>query len=260
MTVNMLSIVCVFHSFFTFFIESALACRLFCVLCHFIYRFSSFSLLKSTVSQLQSSSSFMFLLGGFFILWTSDFRGLFRFRYICYCFLFSCFGPFAKMFSYYRVLIFARGWKVLFWKLEAARFAHLFRLCSLQSAIFGGRPLLFIFLLLSLLAFLPFSLLFYVPGFALLSTQCAWTPQSSSVRICLTDFLVRSKCYYRYLNSSFLLLMSSSSSWCSWWRFCMCALLLFFIFSNSSLISPLHVIFKNEIINHFQKLSLSKRG
>ena len=67
MTVNMLSIVCVFHSFFTFFIESALACRLFCVLSHFIYRFSSFSLLKSTVSQLQSSSSFMFLLGGFFM-------------------------------------------------------------------------------------------------------------------------------------------------------------------------------------------------
>lgn len=125
MTVNMLSIVCVFHSFFTFFIESALACRLFCVLCHFIYRFSSFSLLKSTVSQLQSSSSFMFLLGGFFILWTSDFRGLFAFRYICYCFLFSCFGPFAKMFSYYRVLIVVRGWIALFWKLEAARFAHL---------------------------------------------------------------------------------------------------------------------------------------
>ena len=67
----------------------------------------------------------MFLLGGFFILWTSDFWGLFGFRYICYCFLFSYFGPFAKMFSYYRVLIFARGWIVLFWKLEAARFAHL---------------------------------------------------------------------------------------------------------------------------------------
>ena len=67
----------------------------------------------------------MFLLGGFFILWTSDFWGLFGFRYICYCFLFSYFGPFAKMFSCYRVLIFARGWIVLFWKLEAARFAHL---------------------------------------------------------------------------------------------------------------------------------------
>lgn len=49
MTVNMLSIVCVFHSFFTFFfIEGALAFRLFCVSCHFIHRFSSFSLLKST--------------------------------------------------------------------------------------------------------------------------------------------------------------------------------------------------------------------
>ena len=125
MTVNILSIVGVFHSFFTFSIESAFACRLFCVLCHFIYRFSSFWLLKSTVSQLQCSSSFMFLLRGFFILWTSDFRGFFGFRYICYCFLFSCFGPFAKMFSYYRVLIFARGWIVLFWKLEAARYAHL---------------------------------------------------------------------------------------------------------------------------------------
>lgn len=50
MTVNMLSIVCVFHSFFTFFfIEGALAFRLFRVSCHLIYRFSSFSLLKSTV-------------------------------------------------------------------------------------------------------------------------------------------------------------------------------------------------------------------
>ena len=74
----------------------------------------------------------------------------------------------------------------------------------------------------------------------------------SSVRICFKDFLARSKWYYCYLNSSFLLFMSSSSSWCSWWRFCMCALLLFFIFSNSSLISPLHVIYKNEIINHFR--------
>lgn len=125
MTENMLSIVCVFHSFFYFFIESALACRLFCVLCHFIKRLSIFSLLKSTVSQLQCSSSFMFLLGGFFILWTSHFRGLFGFRYICYFFLFSCFGPFAKMFSYYRVLKVARGWIVLSWKLKAARFAHL---------------------------------------------------------------------------------------------------------------------------------------
>ena len=116
------------------------------------------------------------VLGGFFILWTSDFRGLFGFRYICYCFLFSCFGPFAKMFSYYTGLIVARGWIVLFWKLEAARFA-LYSFCSLQSAISGGRPLPFIFLLLSLLAFLPFSLLFCVPGFALLSTQCAWTSQ-----------------------------------------------------------------------------------
>ena len=83
------------------------------------------SLLKSTVSQLQCSSSLMFLSSGFFILWTSDFPGLFGFRYICYSFLFSRFGPFAKMFSYYRVLIFARGWIVLFWKLEAARSAHL---------------------------------------------------------------------------------------------------------------------------------------
>ena len=177
MTVNMLFIVCVFHTFFTFFIESALAFRLFRVSCHFIYRFSSFSLLKSTVSKLQCSSSLMFLSSSFFILWTSDFRGLFGFRYICYCFLFSYFGPFAKMFSYYRVLIFARGWIVLFWKLEAARFVHLLILFFLQSAIFGGRPLPFIFLLLSLLAFLPFSLLFYVPEFALLSTQCAWTSQ-----------------------------------------------------------------------------------
>lgn len=118
-------LLCVCFIVFPFCIESALAFRLFCVLCHFIYRFSSFSLLKSTVSQLQCSSSFMFLSSDFFILWTSDFRGLFGFRYICYCFLFSCFGPFAKMFSYYRVLIFARGWIVLVWKLEAARFAHL---------------------------------------------------------------------------------------------------------------------------------------
>ena len=132
-----------------------------------IYGFFNFSVLLPLCSS---------VLGGFFILWTSDFRGLFGFRYICYCFLFSCFGPFAKMFSYYTVLIVARGWIVLFWKLEAARFA-LYSFCSLQSAIFGGRPLPFIFLLLSLLAFLPFSLLFYVPGFALLSTQCAWTSQ-----------------------------------------------------------------------------------
>ena len=137
---------------------------------------SSFSLLKFAVSQLQCSSSFRFLLGGFFILWTSDFCGLFGFRNICYSFRFSRFGPLAKMFSYYRVLIFARRW-VLFWKLEAARFAHLLILFFAQSAIFGGRPLPFIFLSLSLLAFLPFSWLFYVPGFALLSTQCASTSQ-----------------------------------------------------------------------------------
>ena len=151
-----------FIVFFTFFIESALAFRLFRVSCHLIYRFSSFSLLKSTVF---STSVFFFL----YVL-------QFGFRYICYCFLFSCFGPIAKMFSYYRVLIVARRW-VLFWKLEAARFAHLLILFFSQSAIFGGRPLPFIFLLLSLLAFLPFPLLSYVPEFALLSTQCAWTSQ-----------------------------------------------------------------------------------
>ena len=132
-----------------------------------IYGFFNFSVLLPLCSS---------VLGDFFILWTSDFRGLFGFRYICYYFLFSCFGPIAKMFSYYRGLIVARRW-VLFWKLEAARFTHLLILFFSQSAIFRGRPLLFIFLLLSLLAFLPFSLLFYVPGFALLSTQCAWTSQ-----------------------------------------------------------------------------------
>ena len=152
-------------------------------------------------------------------------------------FLFSCFGPFAKIFSYYRVLIVARTWIVVFWKLEAERDLFFCSFWSLQSAIFGGPPPLFIFLLPSFLGFLPFSL-------PLLN--CFEFHRSVLVlQICLA----RSKWY---LNSSFLLLMSSSSSWCSWWRFCMCALLLFFIFSNSSLISPLHVIFKNEIINHFR--------
>ena len=178
MTVNMLSIMCVFHSFFTFFIEGALAFRVF--LRFMPVHISVFQLFALKIDGFFNFSVLLPLcssvLGGFFILWTSDCRGLFGFRYICYCFLFSCFGPIAKMFSYYTVLIVARGW-VLFWKLEAARFAHLLILFFSQSAIFGGRPLPFIFLLLSLLAFLPFSLLFYVPGFALLSTQCAWTSQ-----------------------------------------------------------------------------------
>ena len=169
-----------FIVFFTFFIESALAFRLFRVSCHFIYRFSSFSLLKSTVSKLQCSSSFMFLLGGFFILWTSDFWGLFGFRYICYCFLFSYFGPFAKMFSYYRVLIFARGWIVLFWKLEAARFAHLVIL------FFAVRH----FRWSTTTIYFPITITFSVFAFFVaflcsrvcvikhrLSTQCAWTSQ-----------------------------------------------------------------------------------
>ena len=144
-------------------------------------------------------------------------------------FLFSCFGPFAKIFRYYRVLMVARTWIVVFWKLEAELDLFFCSFWSLQSAIFGGPPLLFIFLLPSFLGFLPFSLpllnCFEFHRFVLVLQIC----------------LARSKWY---LNSSFLLLMSSSSSWCSWWRFCMCALLLFFIFSNSSLISPLHVIFK----------------
>ena len=134
-----------------------------------IYGFFNFSVLLPLCSS---------VLGGFFILWTSDFRGLFGFRYICYCFLFSCFGPFAKMFSYYTVLIVARGWIVLFWKLEAARFAHLLIL-FFAIPIFGGRPLLFIFLLLTITfsVFAFFVAFLCSTGFALLSTQCAWTSQ-----------------------------------------------------------------------------------
>ena len=178
MTVNMPSIVSLFHSFFYFFYWERFSFSTFSRFMPFnisvfqlfalkIYGFFNFSVLLPLCSS---------VLGGFFILWMSDFRGMFGFRYICYCFLFSCFGPIAKMFSYYRVSIVARRW-VLFWKPEAARFAHLLILFFSQSAIFGGRPLPFIFLLLSLLAFLRFSLLFYVPGFALLSTQCASTSQ-----------------------------------------------------------------------------------
>ena len=88
-----------------------------------IYGFFNFSVLLPLCSS---------VLDGFFILWTSDFRGLFGFRYICYCFLFSCIGPIAKMFSYYRVLIVARGWLVLFKKTrgsEICSFTH-FVLCS----------------------------------------------------------------------------------------------------------------------------------
>ena len=125
MTVNMPSIVSLFHSFFYFFYWERFSFSTFSRFMPFhisvfqlfalkIYGFFNFSVLLPLCSS---------VLGGFFILWTSDFRGLFGFRYICYCFLFSCFGPFAKMFSCYRVLIFARRW-VLLGKLEAARFAH----------------------------------------------------------------------------------------------------------------------------------------
>ena len=126
MTVNMPSIVSLFHSFFYFFYWERFSFSTFSRFMPFnisvfqlfalkIYGFFNFSVLLPLCSS---------VLGGFFILWTSDFRGLFGFGYICYCFLFSCIGPIAKMFSYYRVLIFARRW-VLFWKLETARFAHL---------------------------------------------------------------------------------------------------------------------------------------